>query len=219
VPILDIKDQGNIQYPLLLPEHDYAAVIYYPMEERTLATVAKTMIASQILSPHFFQQMRTEKQYGYLVGIGFVPINRYPGIAFYIQSPNYEASHLHSAMDEFINECHLLVEEMPDEDWLHLQQGLASQLQEKDTSLRIKSQRFWTSICNKETDFKQKKRLIDTILTLTKNDISQYLFTKLNNKENNINRFCLYSLKESQNDNESKQSSLHLTLRNCSIKY
>jgi insulysin len=224
IPVLDLKGQGSIQFPLNLPEHDYAGVIYYPMAERSLATVAKTMIASQILSPQFFHQMRTEKQYGYLVGVGFVPINRYPGIAFYIQSPNFKASHLLEAMDEFINECHLIVEHMPDEDWKHLQHGLASQLQEKDTSLRIKSQRFWTSICNKETDFKQKLRLIETILSLSKSDISEYLLTQITNNQKVIDRFCLLSTKETKdeqnkNNNNVEKQSLENIFKNCSIKY
>ena len=224
IPVLNIQNQGSIQYPLNLPEHDYAGVIYYPMAERSLATIAKTMIASQILSPQFFHQMRTEKQYGYLVGVSFVPINRYPGIAFYIQSPNFEASHLLEAMDEFINECHLVVEHMPEEDWQHLQHGLASQLQEKDTSLRIKSQRFWASICNKETDFKQKQRLIETILSLSKKDISEYLLTQITNNQKVIDRFCLLSTKQT-NDDENKiniksiNQSLENIFKNCSIKY
>ncbi|MDO6444279.1 insulinase family protein [Colwellia sp. 1_MG-2023] len=224
IPVLNIKDQASIQYPLHLPEHDYAGVIYYPMEERSLLTVAKTMIASQILSPQFFHQMRTEKQYGYLVGVGFVPINRYPGIAFYIQSPNFEANLLLEAMDEFINECHLVVENMPEADWQHLQHGLASQLQEKDTSLRIKSQRFWTSICNKETDFKQKQHLIETILSLSKTDISEFLFSQITNNQGVIDRFCLLSTKqpkEEQNSNTSLNDSqlLEYIFKNCSIKY
>ncbi|MDG1750107.1 MAG: insulinase family protein [Thalassotalea sp.] len=224
IPILSIQNQGSIQYPLNLPEHDYAGVIYYPMAERSLATIAKTMIASQILSPQFFHQMRTEKQYGYLVGVSFVPINRYPGIAFYIQSPNFEASHLLEAMDEFINGCHLVVEHMPEEDWQHLQHGLASQLQEKDTSLRIKSQRFWASICNKETDFKQKQRLIETILSLSKKDISEYLLTEITNNQKVIDRFCLLSTKQTKDDEnkiniENINQSLENIFKNCSIKY
>ena len=224
IPVLDIQNQGSIQYPLNLPEHDYAGVIYYPMPERSLATIAKTMIASQILSPQFFQQMRTEKQYGYLVGVGFVPINRYPGIAFYIQSPNFDSSHLLVAMDEFINECHLVVEHMPEEDWQHLQHGLASQLQEKDTSLRIKSQRFWTSICNKETDFRQKQRLIETILSLSKKNISDFLLSQITCNQRVTDRFCLLSTKHSKNEknisiDDKKDKNLQNFLTNCSIKY
>jgi len=224
IPVLDIKDKGSIELPLYLPEHDHAGVIYYPMAEKTLTVIAKTMIISQILSPLFFQEMRTEKQYGYLVGVGFVPINSYPGIAFYIQSPKFDAEHLIDAMAKFINECHQAIEQMSEQDWQHLQQGLASQLQEKDTSLRIKSQRFWAAICNKETDFKQKQRLIESILALSKQDIYDFLISHLNNEHLERDRFCLMSIKQTQtehqtsNNNSAKNIDL-IPLKNCLIKY
>ena len=146
--------------------------------------------------------MRTEKQYGYLVGVGFVPINRYPGIAFYIQSPNIAASELINAMTDFINQGYLALKEMDAKDWQYLQHGLAGQLQEKDTSLRIRSQRFWAAICNKETSFKQKQKLIDTILALSQQDvetfITEQLSTKIAGKENKADRFNLMSFKASR---------------------
>ncbi len=193
---INIKNKGNIKIPLHLPEHDYAAVLYYPMQDREPSTVAKTMITSQILSPLFFQVMRTEQQYGYLVGVGFVPINRYPGLAFYIQSPKYQASELTSAMDEFINGCHSALAQMSAQDWQHLQHGLTSQLQENDTSLRVRSQRFWAAICNQETDFKQKQRLIESILSLTKEDISDFIQQSLTNLDKEQDRFELMSVKQ-----------------------
>ena len=79
--------------------------------------------------------MRTEKQYGYLVGVGFIPINRYPGIAFYIQSPHTDSVILTKAMNDFIARSDAYIANLPDEHWQHLQFGLASQLQEKDSNL------------------------------------------------------------------------------------
>ncbi|NQY64270.1 MAG: insulinase family protein [Alteromonadaceae bacterium] len=175
IPVLDIKDQGELLIPLILPEHDHATVLYYPQQKKDVSSIAKTIVTSQLLSPLFFQEMRTEKQYGYLVGVGFVPINRFPGIAFYIQSPHTDSTKLVDAMDEFLSNCQRLVKEMSEDDWQHLQQGLASQLQEKDASLRIKSQRFWVAICNKDTTFSHKTELINAILALTLSDISLYI--------------------------------------------
>ncbi|WP_206484617.1 insulinase family protein [Thalassotalea sp. G2M2-11] len=205
IKVLDIADKGEINIPLYLPEHDHASVLYYPIKERNLITIAKTMITSQLLSPLFFHQMRTQKQYGYLVGVGFVPINRYPGIAFYIQSPNYDATQLNQAMDEFIKNCSDAVKQMPEQDWQHLQHGLASQLQEKDTSLRMRSQRFWSSICNKESDFKQKQHLIDNILSLSQQDIIQFIEHILASDKKNPDRFALSSIKQHK-DNKQKES-------------
>jgi len=158
-----------------LPEHDHAAVLYYPMPDKGLRTVALTMLTNQLLSPIFFQEMRTEKQYGYLVGVGFIPINRYPGIAFYIQSPHTNSVILTAAMDEFIARANDYIASLPDEHWQHLQFGLASQLQEKDTNLRIKSQRYWAAICNKEPSFSEKQKLISIIESLSIADVADFI--------------------------------------------
>ena len=128
--------------------------------------------------------MRTEKQFGYLVGVGFIPINRYPGIAFYIQSPHVEADTLVSEISQFISQAKEKLSQLSDENWLHIQRGLASQLQEKDSSLRIKSQRFWASICNKEVAFDQKQKLIDVILSLTLSDIEAFISQQLTSNKN-----------------------------------
>ena len=227
VPVLDLKKQGELLLPLILPEHDHATVLYYPLADKTLHTIAKTMIASQLLSPIFFQEMRTERQYGYLVGVGFIPINRYPCIAFYIQSPHTESMTLITAIDEFIEESLVQLSEMPEEAWQHLQQGLAGQLQEKDSSLRIKSQRFWAAICNKESNFNQKKKLIAAILSLTLSDIQDFIATLLA-KSGNPDRITLATFTSEEhhlknindkNNNNEKPQEIKELLENCQRKY
>jgi secreted Zn-dependent insulinase-like peptidase len=193
-PIVDISAQGNIVMPLRLSEHDHACVVYFPFSDRELKTIAKSMLLSQLLSPLFFQQMRTEKQYGYLVGVGYIPINRYPGIAFYIQSPHIEALTLMTAINEFIEQAAVIIETMTADEWQHLQQGLASQLQEQDTNLRIRSQRFWAAICNKDDDFSHKDRLIKEIINLTFAEVKALLASHLL-AQTNPDRITLMSLK------------------------
>ncbi len=191
-PVTDISTKKTLLLPITLPEHDHACVNYTALNEKDDNTIALTMITSHILSPLFFQQMRTEKQYGYLVGVGYVPINRYPGIAFYIQSPHCDAYTLATAMDEFINESTHVLEQITDEQWQHLVHGLASQLQEKDQNLRIKSQRFWAAICNKDEEFMQKENLLKAVLNLTLEQVKVFV------KENLVlgcqpDRFILHS--------------------------
>jgi insulysin len=222
VPVLDIEGQGDIHLPLQLPEHDHAAVVYYPFSKKDLKTIAITMITSQVLSPLFFQEMRTDKQFGYLVGVGFIPINRYPGIAFYIQSPHVNADVLVTEINGFINQSLEKLTFLSDEDWLHIQQGLASQLQEKDSSLRIKSQRFWAAICNKETNFDEKQQLIQVILSLTVNDISRF-FTEQLLVNNNTDRITLTSYQGSTEEkiqiSLQHNEKIRKRLKNCQRKY
>ena len=200
-PVIDIQSQGEIIMPLTIPDHDYASIIYYPFNDKTVCTIASTMLLSQLLSPAFFQQMRTEKQYGYLVGVGYIPINRYPGLAFYIQSPDTDTFTLLSAMDEFIEASLALIDDINEQEWQQLKHGLAGQLQEKDTSLRIKSQRFWMAICNKDSNFDHKDALVAAILDLTLKDIKIFVTEHLL-KSHNRDRISLISLKNEQEINK-----------------
>tara|TARA_R110001592_G_scaffold14589_4_gene65012 strand:+ start:3533 stop:6343 length:2811 start_codon:yes stop_codon:yes gene_type:complete len=178
-PVIDITDRKTLVLPLTIPEHDHATVVYTPLGTRDNNLVALTMVTSQLLSPLFFQEMRTDKQYGYLVGVGYVPINRYPGIAFYIQSPHTDAITLTKAIDNFITNSLETIMDLSEDDWSHLVHGLAGQLQEKDNNLRIKSQRFWAAICNKDLQFTHKEQLVDAILSLKFEEIITFIKNKL----------------------------------------
>ncbi len=178
-PVVDITNKKTLILPMHIPDHDYASVVYTPLPTRDENLVALTMVTSHLLSPLFFQEMRTEKQYGYLVGVGYVPINRYPGIAFYIQSPHTDAIALTKAIDEFITGSLEMLTDISDENWLHLINGLAGQLQEKDNNLRIKSQRFWAAICNKDLTFSHKEQLVSAILTLSFEQVKSFIKDQL----------------------------------------
>jgi len=178
-PVIDITNKKTLVYPMQIPNHDHASVVYTPLATRDNNLIALTMVTSHLLSPLFFQEMRTEKQYGYLVGIGYVPINRFPGIAFYIQSPHTDAISLTKAIDEFITDSLDMLTEVNEETWTNLINGLAGQLQEKDNNLRIQSQRFWAAICNKDLTFSHKEQLVLAILSLKIVQVENFIKTKL----------------------------------------
>jgi len=183
-PVIDFENQQTLLLPVEIPEHDHAAVVYTPLPTRDNHLVALAMITSHLLSPFFFQEMRTEKQYGYIVGVGYVPINRYPGMAFYIQSPNSDAITLTNAIDDFIYQSIEMLEEMTEENWSHLINGLAGQLEEKDTNLRIKSQRFWAAICNQDHQFNHKEQLLAQILSVSLLQVKTFIKDKLMHTSN-----------------------------------
>ncbi|MCJ8321833.1 MAG: insulinase family protein [Colwellia sp.] len=204
-PILDIKSQGELLIPITLPEHDHASVIYYPQADKEISTIAKVMITSHLLSPFFFQEMRTEKQYGYLVGVGYIPLNRYPGIAFYIQSPHTSPEELIKAIDEFIVTSVDKIKQMSQQEWQHLQHGLSGQLLEKDSSLRIKSQRLWAALCNNDTEFNHKEQLVNSILAIDEQEVIDFISQSLS-KASNPDRLLFIS--------ETKQFKIQSTDKN-----
>ncbi|MGK0387075.1 MAG: insulysin, partial [Patiriisocius sp.] len=160
---------------------------------------------------------------GYLVGVGFIPINCYPGIAFYIQSPHTDSITLTEAMNDFIARTNHYITHLPTEHWQHLQFGLASQLQEKDTNLRIKSQRYWAAICNREASFDQKQKLIAMIKTISIDNVAEFLQQYFNGAELKDSLSLLSYENKTQLDKMTKNiainDNIEFLLKKCQIKY
>jgi len=86
---------------------------------------------------------------------------------------------------------------MSKEKWHHFTNGLAGQLQEKDHNLRIKSQRFWASICNDDTEFAHKENLLNTILSLKIEQVINFIREQLFSS-NSPDRLILVSSKANE---------------------
>ena len=209
VQIVDTSDLSTINFPMHLADHDDACVCYYPLASNDIPQIAITMVLAQLLAPDFFQEMRTEKQYGYLVGVGYVPIGSFPGIALYIQSPHTEALKLEAEILNFFKHASTILDNVGEQQWQQLQQGLASQLMESDASLRIKSQRFWGSICNKDYEFNRKQHLIDSINQLTLTDIKTF-FVETFIQQEKKDRLSLLAFKSEAAFSEFVNSDKHI---------
>ncbi|QOL24449.1 insulinase family protein [Thalassotalea sp. LPB0316] len=179
IPVIDTQGAGTLTHFLTLHEHDHATIVYFNFADKSVTTMAYAMIVSQLLSPHFFEQMRTEKQFGYLVGVGYVPTGYYPGMALYIQSPHTNSIKLLEAIEQFVSTSNSLISQLTEQEWYALRSGLAGQLLEKDATLRIKSQRFWGSITSHDTEFNNKAKLINAISNMELDEIKAFVSERL----------------------------------------
>jgi secreted Zn-dependent insulinase-like peptidase len=93
------------------------------------------------MSSTFFHELRTRQQLGYVVGAGNLPLNRHPGLIFYIQSPVAGPQILLDAVEEFIDLFPLAMLELTEQQWQDSKAGLQAQLSERDANLRSRGQR------------------------------------------------------------------------------
>ncbi|GAB3032339.1 insulinase family protein [Bowmanella dokdonensis] len=150
---------------------DHAVLQYFQTPTADVHDIALTILTEQLLAAPFFNQLRTEKQLGYLVGSGYMPYNQHPGMGFYIQSPNHTPEALVSEIEHFLQQADLRVQTMPEEELNAIKAGVAKQLDSKDNSLSMRSQRLWLAIGNKDWHFDQQHRLSEQILTLSREEI------------------------------------------------
>ncbi len=64
---------------------------------------ARWQLLAQIYEPHFFQQLRVERQVGYVVSCRFHYCAGESGILFALQSPNWEYAALWQAIEDFLH--------------------------------------------------------------------------------------------------------------------
>lgn len=146
--IADIRGYAPYQHQVDCPHDDAAIVLYFQSPSVMLQDTAMMMLLEQLLASPFFHHMRTEKQVGYLVGSGYMPINQHPGMVFYAQSHHCSAAELSDIARDFLQ---LACEQFsPPESLLEgLKASLIKQLTEPDANLAMKSQRLWLAIGNK----------------------------------------------------------------------
>ena len=153
--------------------NDDAVVFYFQAPSADIKDTALTILLEQLIATPFFNQMRTERQLGYLVGSGYLPYNQHPGIAVYIQSPHKSAHDLMTAIQQFLVEfeAELLAYQ---EIWPSLKASVMRQLSENDTNLSMQSQRLWMAIGNQDFNFAYQSKMTAVLQQLTFADVQVF---------------------------------------------
>ncbi len=103
-------------------------------------------LASQIASPEYYREMRTEKQLGYVVFVMPFSMFEVPGMGFIVQSPKVTPGFIHRDTEDFLSRFISLVAAMDDATWEKNKEAIISNLLKKETRLLERSDRFWTEI-------------------------------------------------------------------------
>ncbi|GAA5219116.1 insulinase family protein [Corallincola platygyrae] len=189
--LLNIGGQGTLVRELEVPHNDAALVVYYQSTLTSPNKVALFLLLNHLISSPFFHELRTQQQLGYMVGTGYLPMQRHPGLILYLQSPNNGPAKLLSAVDDFLKQFPDILTQMSEEEWQHAQQGLISQVIEPDNNLRTLAQRFWVCIGNKDFKFNQREKVAQQIAQLDKAAIIRFVEERL--IADNADRVVMFS--------------------------
>lgn len=192
--LVNLTGQGSLLRELTIDHQDSAIIVYYQSAVATPEKMALFSLLNHTMSSTFFHELRTEKQLGYMVGTGYLPLNRHPGLIFYIQSPTTGPQHLLEAIDEFIADFNYAVMQITNEEWESTKVGLINQIMEHDANLKTRSQRYWVSVGNRDYQFNQRELVVDEITKLTRTDLLKFMMRKMRTKHSD--RLVLFSTGE-----------------------
>lgn len=177
--LINIGGYGSLVHQRPLAHNDSALVVYYQSRLATPAKVALFAMLNHLIASPFFHELRTRRQLGYMIGTGYLPMNRHPGLVCYLQSPTVSPTDMLAAVDEFLGRFGYAVMEMSEAQWQQAKQTLANQFTESDNNLRLRAQQQWVSIGNKDFSFNQQTLVAAAIDNLDRNELLAFIMDRL----------------------------------------
>jgi insulysin len=162
----NIAQLGNqqlcIQHSQSHQEH--AIVLYFQCPSNSNLDRALYIAIEKLLSPIFFDELRNKRNLGYLVGCGYFPVNKRPGLAVYVQSPTHSSDTLYGAMIEVIQE---FVDDISNFEPIfdNFKQSLKKQFRVFDANTNQLAQRLWMDFdeLQSSTETNQMEDAIDEL--------------------------------------------------------
>jgi len=150
-----------------LPHADSAVIWYLQAQDDSPQQQALAALTAQIIETPFYQSLRTEQQFGYVVYAGYMPMLTVPGVAFVVQSPRYKPHQIEDAVTTF---WHTFLQQLPRLDaqqFEHNRAALVHQLLEPPKNLGEKAEEFWMSIALGDDDFNREQEIAAAAQQLT----------------------------------------------------
>lgn len=196
--IIDLSHHNTLMRERITPHQDSSIIVYYQSTVTNINTMGLFSLLNHTMSSSFFHELRTQRQLGYMLGTGYLPLNRYPGMIFYIQSPSRSPLQLLEAIDQFIADFTYAIMQITQEDWDKTKQGLIKQLLEQDTNLKSRSQRYWASIANQDYLFNQREKVANFITDITRAELIKFIMTKM--RTQHADRLVIFNTGQSHQD-------------------
>ncbi|GAA0787353.1 insulinase family protein [Marinobacterium sediminicola] len=156
-----------------LTEHgDASALLYLQGPDEDLRTRAAVALISEIASTPFYSRLRTEKQYGYIVFANFLPVRERAGMALVVQSPNTDPFVLATEYNRFLQDISAMLAKISKEELQRYKQSLLSRINQRDTNLNERTERYWRELDRENFEFDTRARLSEHTLSLSREELS-----------------------------------------------
>ncbi|WP_111640344.1 insulinase family protein [Marinimicrobium alkaliphilum] len=149
---------------------DHVALLYIQGLGNSLRDTAHMRLLQQIVQPAFYNELRTEKQLGYVVALWNMPLRDLQGKMFVIQSPDTPEAELIEEIEAFLKSQreHVLAGLVLN------QQAMVRDLREPAQSLAEQSGRYWDSLVLGDVSFARRDQLADAVAAVTPESLLAY---------------------------------------------
>ena len=173
LPLLLSSDSVStqaVQRAITVDHNDKAVALYVQGTSDNLDDQAKMVLLRQVLETPFYNQLRTQKQLGYIVFLTSLTIKDVPGSVFIVQSPSTSLNDIQQAITQFMGESITIIPE----DLSVFKASAATKLLEKPQKLSGQASRYWQEILRGDGQVNYRQRLVDAIDTINSQQLRDY---------------------------------------------
>ncbi len=170
---------GNSVRGVKIEHPDSALLMYLQGASADTAERARVALAGQILGPSFFNELRTERQLGYVVFAQPYPFARVPGLLLGAQSPVAGPAALAKEFDAYLARQVEALGHMSDEAFNVQRDTLAARLREKPRSLAEKTERLWSDLGLGSDSFDDREQVARAVDSLVREEWIAYFRSRL----------------------------------------
>lgn len=153
---------------------DSAVLDVYLLNETSMQARLAVSMLRDLMHTRFFNQLRTEEQLGYAVGVAGVNLQDRPGFGFYIQSPVRGPSDLIARFDTFKDNFLPYLTELSDERFAEVQASIRSNLVQPPQNLSEEASLVRREWRKAQPMFDRREQQLALVDSMTKADLVHF---------------------------------------------
>jgi len=157
-----------------LPHEDTAVVHYFQGASDSNRDRVLMGLTAQVLRPGYFNDLRTEQQFGYVVYASPMVLERTPGLVLVVQSPGRSADDIVSASWHFLQNSGDAIMAMTPAQFDQHRATLIELLTEPPRNIDEQAARFWDQLQQGYTGFDRNDQLVAALQALRLDEWQQF---------------------------------------------
>jgi len=160
------------QHCLAVDAPDSGSVLYLQGANDSLDERAHIAMLASVLEAPFYNELRTQRQLGYVVGSNIMPIHRVPGMVLYAQSPRVSAATLMGEISGFLMDFKSTLFELDDAKFERHRQAVLSRIDEQPKNLAELAGRQQEALFLGFDDIDFREQLSKAVRAVTKESLA-----------------------------------------------
>ncbi|MBK9469347.1 MAG: insulinase family protein [Pseudomonadales bacterium] len=163
----------NVDHP------DSALLMYLQGAAGSDAERARVALSAQILGAPFFNELRTERQLGYVAFAQAYPLHRVPALVLAVQSPVAAPGALAREFEAFLQRQVTAAQALDEASFARQRQALVDRLRESPKSLGERSERLWADAMLGAYGFDDRERVATQVERIGREEWVEYFRTQI----------------------------------------